>query len=100
MKAIINGIRFTEGKLVATVPFYFSPDEAGYDECYRDILDADGEPTGEKKLYPFFTLISDIPPTITKKVLKDVIKGRLEEFKAAHTRLGKIADWVDTEIEA
>lgn len=100
MKAVINGIEFTGGKLVATVPFFFSPDEAGYDECNKDVLDADGKPTGDKKLEPFYILTSDIMPTTTKKVLRDVIKGRLDEFKEAHTRLDKIADWVGTEIEA
>lgn len=98
MKAVIDEIRFTEGKLAITIGFYFSPDEAGYDECYRDVLDAGGNPTGEKKLYPFHTLVSDLLLPTTKKIFREVIKGRLEEFKAAHTRLGKIADWVGTEV--
>lgn len=99
MKAIIEEMRFTEGKLVAGVGYYLSPSEAGYDECYRDVLDADGKPTGEKKLYPFLSQSFDIPSTTTKPIFRGVLKDRLDEFKTAHSRLAKIADWVGTEIE-
>lgn len=99
MKAIIEEIRFTEGKLAVRVGFYLSEGEAGYDEYYLDILDAGGKPTGEKKLYPFFSLTSDLLTDTTKKVFKNVIKSRLEEFKTSHTRLDKVADWVGIEVE-
>lgn len=99
MKAKIEDIRFGEGKLSVRVGFYFSVGELGYDECYRDVVDEEGNPTGEKRLYPFNTLGLGVALGTTKLEFRDRVVAKLRAFKEAHTKAADLQDWIGFEIE-
>lgn len=104
MKAKIRDIRLGVGKVIATVGFYFSEGEDGYDEYYREIMttvEPSGEQvgTGEWKLSPFHTLAFDVTSDMTKKDFEAVVLKGLRAFKEAHSKLGALQSWVGFEIE-
>lgn len=106
MIAKIRDIRLGVGKVIATVGFYFSESEEGYDECYREIMTTvepteSGEPvgTGEWKLYPFHTLALDVTSGMKREDFKAVVLKRLRAFREAYSRVGDLQNWIGFEIE-
>lgn len=95
----LEGIQFGEGKIWARVAFYFDPTEEGYEECYRDVLDAEDKPTGENILYPFNSLSFDSALDGTAQQLRDKVLVKLRAFKAAHTKVATLQSWVGTVIK-
>jgi len=100
MKARIDGFQYGDGVLIALVGFYYTADEDGYEP-----------PKGQRRLgnlfrweeleqEPFITLPFPTDYVRGLEDLKVSIRGQLNAFKAAHTKLPEYAEWLGYEFEA
>ena len=99
MFARLDDVRFGDRKIIASVGFYFSVGEAGYDEYYREELDGLGNPTGVFKLYPFNTIPFNLPLDAQPAQLREKVVAKLRAFKESHTVVANFQPWVGTEIQ-
>ena len=102
MIAKIKGISFTETKINVQVDYFYDIDEAGYDDCYREIkqvIDEVAVGTGEWRLYPFNSMGLGVSPDATKEDVVNTILSKLKNFQLTHSKLPNAQPWIGTEIE-
>jgi len=94
MKARIDGFQYGDGVLIALVGFYYTEGEDGYEKpsMVKKLL-------GRKEQEPFTTLPF---PTDYKSGLEDLkvsIRGQLNAFKVAHSKLPEYTNWLGVELK-
>lgn len=99
MKAKIVMVGFEVEKLRVRFDCFLEKGEAGYEDCIVDVLDAEGKPTGNKRLNPINCHFVKVSHDITKEQLKEMMRAHLQALKLSIPKVVEAEkEWMGLEV--
>lgn len=104
MKAKIRDVSFNPDNIVIGVDFYFSEEEADYNNCWIDVPDRPAAFEGEvvpthKEFVPFRSVSMNFPVDVSRDAVGGAIVNKLRAFKRAYAKSEAAQQLVGYEVE-